>query len=212
MRDLHHRGVRAGRGHSIIRRGFSLIEILIVVVILALVAGLSYPSIRSTMGEQALSDGANEVLNALQFGYLQAQGRGRSQVLRFTLSEATPGGRIQFQETDGWSCSNPSDREDVEDVVFPPLTDGGEVAIVEMSPEAVVGAGICFKPNGRAYTGNGAIPILDDDSYNAPRSSTIGLRLRRFMDLDGTMAPVGIKKEIHLIHAGVAQLNLDLAL
>lgn len=189
-----------------------MIEILIVVVIISLVAGLSYPSIRSTLGEQALSDASNKVLNALQFGYLQAQGRGRSQVLRFTLSEATPGGSIEFFETDGWSCGSPSERTDVEDVVLRSADDGGEVAIVALAPEAVINAGVCFKPNGRAYTGGGAIPILEDESYNSPRSSTIGLRLRRFMDLGDGLSPVGIKREIHLIHAGVAQLNLDLAL
>ncbi len=193
-------------------RVFSMIEILIVVVIISLIAGLAYPSIRSTMGEQALSDGANKVLNSLQFGYLQALGRGRSQVLRFTTFDNTPGGRIEFFETAGWSCANPMARDSVDDVEFLPASDGGEVAIVELAPAAVAASGICFKPNGRAYTGNGAIPILDDDSYNAPRSSTIGLRLRRFMDLGGSLSIVGVKKEIHLIHAGVAQLNLDLAL
>ena len=193
-------------------RGFSMIEILIVVAILALVAGLSYPSIRSTMGEQALSDGSNKVLGALQFGYLQALGRGRSQVLRFTTSEDAPGGRIEFQETDGWSCANPADRDGGDDIMLLSTADGGEVGLVELAPEAVASSGICFKPNGRAYTGNGAIPILEDDTYNAPRSATIGLRLRRFMDLGGGLSKVGIKREIHLIHAGVAQLNLDLVL
>ena len=188
-----------------------MIEILIVVVIISLVAGLAYPSIRSNMGEQALSDGTNKVLNALQLGYLQAQLRGRSQVLKFTLSEDAPGGRIEFFETSGWSCGGLTARADLDDVVLGTEEHPGEVALVGVAPEAIVGAGICFKPNGRAYTGSGAIPILDDESYNAPRSSTIGLRLRRFMDLGGGLSPVGVRREIHLIHAGVAQLNMELA-
>ncbi len=193
------------------RRGFSLIEIMIVIVIIALIAGLSYPSIRSTMGEQALAEGTNEVLNALQFGSLQSQSRGRSQVLRITVSEAVPGGRIEFLETNGWSCASPSARAGVEPVDLPALGAGGEVALTEVAPEGVGTSGICFKPNGRAYTGGGAIPILDDDSYNAPRSSTIGLRLYRFSDLGGGLVPVGVRREIHLIHAGVAQINRELA-
>ncbi len=197
-----------GPTHS---RGFSLIEILIVIVILALAAMLSYPSIQSVMGEQALSDGTNKVLGAMQFGYLQAQGRGRSQVLRFTVSPDAPGGKIEFLETSGWSCSDPSSREGIEDVVLRDVANGGSVAITEVAPATVLSAGVCFKPNGRAYAGTGALPVLEDESYNAPRSSTIGIRLRRFSDLGTGLVAVGVKKEIHLIHAGIAQLNMELA-
>jgi len=207
-----------------------MIEVLIVLAILALIAGLSYPSIRNTLDQQQLDGVTRRVLAAMQYGYLQAQTRGRSQVLRFVLSPGAPGGRIEFRETAGWGCGDAADRDDDADGevdAFDILAEDATsvVAITEIAPRGLAGEGICFKPDGRVFTTSGAVPLMDSPelaSYNAPRASTVGVRLQRFAsptagqgdgDEDaggGQLVVTGVRSEIHLVHAGVASVNRDL--
>jgi prepilin-type N-terminal cleavage/methylation domain-containing protein len=65
------------------RRGFTLIEVMIVVIILAVIAGAIIPNVASSIGSTRLEAAASQVGSVLEFCYSAASGTGRTHGLVF---------------------------------------------------------------------------------------------------------------------------------
>jgi type II secretion system protein H len=66
--------------HNLNRRlpaGFTFVELLIVLLLLAIIAMLAWPSLDSAVGDSRLSGAAEEIVNALQYAQLSAMTSGR---------------------------------------------------------------------------------------------------------------------------------------
>ena len=145
------------------KRGISLIEILIVLAIIGLVSVLAYPAMVSTMAEQRLHRRANEIVQAMQFARFQAVFRGRPYIVRPAPVQNRPGGTLRiFEGMTPWACGNlgpektkPSDVAGIEGdgpyVALDTEEIGGDVGLIRVAAPGDV----CFKPDGRAYDANG---------------------------------------------------------
>ncbi len=74
------------------RRGFTLIEILVVVLIIGLIGSLAGVSWFSLLSEQRMRSGVNEVISAMRL----AQAGARRENLRWSVGFRTQDGRVQW--------------------------------------------------------------------------------------------------------------------
>jgi prepilin-type N-terminal cleavage/methylation domain-containing protein len=194
-------------------RGLSLVEILVVVVMLALLATLSYPAMTAAMAEARVRDAANELLQTLQFARFQAVLRGRAQLVKVTPEAERPGGSFTVREARAESC-NDLLPDVTRAVVLPPADQGGDVGLAAMAPAGMVETGVCFKPDGKAYDGTGAAPSLSSGeraSYNVARAGNVAFRFLRYQQGGEGLEPVGVRKEVLLSHLGIGRINTELA-
>jgi type IV fimbrial biogenesis protein FimT len=77
------------------RRGFSLIELMVVVAIIAVLAVLAIPSIRERMRDRRTQEAAQRVAMIYREGRMRAMGRGAAVLVRFDGSDS---GRFEMRE------------------------------------------------------------------------------------------------------------------
>lgn len=80
----HPRNRKGARSGST-RRGFTLLEMLIVLAVLAVLAGLSWPAVRGLLGQSELRDAAKQVRAALATARLRAMESGIVHQFRYRL-------------------------------------------------------------------------------------------------------------------------------
>jgi len=69
--------------------GFTLIEILIIVALIAIIAGLSYPSLKGTVRRAALNRSQDAVFSALEYARIKAMETGNDWVVIFSPSDSS---------------------------------------------------------------------------------------------------------------------------
>ncbi len=204
------------------KRGISLIEILIVLAIIGLVSVLAYPAMVSTMAEQRLHRRANEIVQAMQFARFQAVFRGRPYIVRPAPVQNRPGGTLRiFEGMTPWACGNlgpektkPSDVAGIEGdgpyVALDTEEIGGDVGLIRVAAPGDV----CFKPDGRAYDANGmplTMPAADQVTFGVARSGYVGFLLQRYEGAEGGgLVARGRARRVLLTHLGMAFINTDM--
>lgn len=81
-----------------LRRGFTLIEVVVVVIIIAVLAVLAIPSITERMRDRRTQQAAHEVVSLYRNARLRAMGRGAAVLVRFFRTGASTQGRIEVWE------------------------------------------------------------------------------------------------------------------
>ena len=80
------------------RRGVTLVEMMVVVAIIALIAGLSFPAVTSGIDSMRLSQGTRSVVQFLNAGLNRAERR--QTVVEVTISKAD--NALWLRSTEGW--------------------------------------------------------------------------------------------------------------
>ena len=144
-----------------VQRGFSLVEMMVVIAIIALLGSVSMPSIRSGLSHLKLARAVDAFVNQVEFARSQAASRNRAYRLQVIQGQGVNRGRVIVTEGWGTLCNdlNFSDSGgfhpvvSVRDVDF--STEHPLVMINSIEPTGIATAsesdfhGLCFKPDGR---------------------------------------------------------------
>lgn len=131
---------------AIVQRGFTIIELMVTIAVLAILAAIAAPSFTGLINDSRLSGAANELVGTLQFARAEALRRGRAVEVCRSSDGATCAGGAEGTAWEGW----------VVRMVF----DGDVVRADEFAPslsvrgsEAISNNRILFRPDGFAYGG-----------------------------------------------------------
>ena len=149
------------------QQGFSLIELMVVVVIAAILVGLGMPSLRSTMNRNAIGSEANRLVRSLNFARSQAVNK--QQTVTLQHKSATVG-----DWSDGWIMFTDSAGDGL--TAFDPVNDtliqDSDITTERLSVNdlASVDGFISFEPSGRLNEA-AAIQVAVCDAI--PRSNRV---------------------------------------
>lgn len=161
--------------HSLARtaRGFTLIEMMVVVAILAISAGIATPAFRNLIANNRMTGQANDLLSALQLARSEAVTRGR----RVSICPSNSGedctatdwqdGWMVFAEGTTGTIGAFDEATDTILRVYPALggasslTEGGDATAVTYRPDGSVAAARTFTlcPNGDSGVPGRSIPV-----------------------------------------------------
>ncbi len=187
-----------------IRRGFTIIELMVTVLILAILAMLAMPSAQNAVMEQRIRSAVLEVMHLVDFARVQAQSRNRS--YEMVVDKATR--KITVNESINTRCDPDSFKDGTSNVRVldflsgQPTGDLQHVSISGLSPNGLGASfNLCFKPDGRVLQTNTGKPLKGDDGYGAGEARITLQRRTR----SGTTT--GIKHVIVVPYNGIPQLE-----
>src|SRR5574343_1762124 len=137
--------------------GFSLVELLVVVVILGILAGLAVPSFASFIRSNRLAASANDLLGAVALARSEALKRGQRVVLCTSRNGSSCDNTANWG--DGWIVFLDGDNDSARTVASEPLFRVGQsnVGITSSVAGATVANYISFTSRGSARTTAGAV-------------------------------------------------------
>jgi prepilin-type N-terminal cleavage/methylation domain-containing protein len=146
------------QGAELLRRGFTLIELMIVVAIIAILAAFLAPSVSQYMDRAQAQSAARDVTNMMRMARNQAMSRG--EVILAEVTTSTEGGTVELFRTDdgngpALSCSQaggmgPTNWESVR--TYDMGTESPDMALIGADPDVTV---LCFSPSGRVLNTSG---------------------------------------------------------
>jgi len=169
MNGLSH--MRCPQGQD---RGFTLVEAVIVLLIIAVLGVVSVPAVMNTLTYQKLSNATEALVNQVEFARVQAAARNRAYQLRVIRSDGVNCGAIHLDEGIGTACTpatfqqdgvTPEPVLDVRHVNFD--EDHEAVHIAQLIPDDLQQTALCFKPDGRVLRVDSGTPVASADGYAA---------------------------------------------
>lgn len=163
MRVIEHQKQRQGAAcRRPAQSGFTLVELMVTVIVLAVVMAIGFPSFRYVTNSGRVTNPANELLATLQTARMEAIRRGQRTVVCRTdnADAAAPTCVAAAGNWGGWLAFVDADRDgtlDVGEVVLR-VTSVRAPAVANASP-AISGASnqVVFRPDGLARTAAGAL-------------------------------------------------------
>jgi type IV fimbrial biogenesis protein FimT len=193
-----------------IDQGFTLVEAVIVLTIVAILATLSVPAIMNTLTHQELSSATNSFVSQVEFARVRAAASGRSYRLRVELSDGTNCGAIHLDESSGTACTNESIAIlDVRVRSFDQKCTQGESYVhIESVEPNVLGNGLvtlCFRPDGRVVRSDTGAAVEGSVGHEAGEALYV---LRRYEHLSsGVPKPTALKRTVVIPYNGLVRLE-----
>jgi prepilin-type N-terminal cleavage/methylation domain-containing protein len=144
-------------------RGFTLVELMMTVAMLAVLAVVTLPPVLRALQRREAVNAAQAVIDFVEFGKTQAASRNRGYQLTWTYT-ATPetNGKLTLKEADSTACftfvETPADIRVLDlKAEFP------TVHLKEVRPWGTGAGAICLKPDGRVLDASSSLPIQASD-------------------------------------------------
>lgn len=198
-------------------QGFTLVEMMAVVTIIAVMIGLAGPAMMNSFGDARAEDLAGRIVNMFNGARARANGSGRAQLLRFTLADNDGQGGLVAYEGNTSSCNvsnwaaiiaagcgptgfctevlDPRQRQMVGDTLQLGLLTTGDRGTWEETL-----ADLCYEPTGLTFWRAGAVASSDglmssENGGGAGGSLRGGFRFH-VQRLDSTTAAISVDREL----------------
>ena len=196
-------------------RGFTLIELMVVVIIISVLAVIAIPQITSRMRDRRTQAAAQEVSTLYRNARLRALGRGSAVLVRYTTTN--PRGTFEVREAVGGnvnpaaacqtlptaSCTRPQWSAADSRLVrsfgagVSPTFDNIHIDLRNPDNSAISSMEMCFTPLGRSFSRVGAGAWTQD--LRVPRAQV--------WRNDGTGNPIGLQRVVLIPPNGMARLG-----
>ena len=170
-------GQRMQRTH---RGGYTLLELMIAVAILAVLAALALPAVSGVLAKQRMKSATQEVIHLVDLARVQATSRNRAYEMVINLQSST----ITLNESESTRCDGfaggVGNIRHLDFVAGTPTDDLREVALTAVMPLGL-GNGtfnLCFKPDGRVLQTDTGRPIVSSSTGYGAGEASISLRRR----------------------------------
>ena len=167
-----------------VSRGFTVIELMVVVAIVAVLVALMMPTIQQALRSSHVVDAAEELMGLVDFARVQAQARNRAYELRFDVATGT----AEVNESASTRCSGfPTSAvcdatqgcKGVRKAVFGTGTgDWKDVVIQAMAPSTWSSRSLCFQPDGRVLDTQTGLPVQPTATGYGAGEARITLQLK----------------------------------
>ncbi len=201
--------------------GFTLIEVLLVVVMIMMMTVLAYPTLKTFSARNADTDVASKIANTIN--KVRDQARRRNRAYAMTLQDfngATPQGRLLIREGDSDSCrrtfaSLNENSTEIERVPYGQSTEGefvGDV-VFEVGVSGWVAPGgnirnpsrqpfvLCATPDGALHRVNNRVPV--------PVSGRYRIVIQRFLEGFEGWDREGPPRTVEVTFGGGARLGIN---
>lgn len=206
-----------------LQKGFTLIELMLVVVIFSILASTLVPGVSGLLSQQDVKSSSEKVRSIFQFARSQSAVENVAHQVIITLAQGDSGGTLKVLRGDSTSCvftnSSPLVRKmELVSIVGSNVTavDGTEpgrfdlptrTRITSLEPNEIVEDGICFRPDGSVRDAETNLPVIAAPGSDYGAGDVVLVLQDHIVANQGGSAPTGTPLRILVPYNGIARVT-----